>query len=126
MIYHQVLAKLWKPFLVLTGGLFTLRYVKRGLFRALARLPRNHVFSVGAPHTVGRFTTVMLYALLELVALRLAGFQVMGVLDTFAGFLAVLGVGMVAVWAILSNITASIPNACVEPLSVGLAYRDHT
>lgn len=119
MTYHQVLVNLWKPLLTLMGGLFFLGYVKRGLFRALARLQRGRVFSVGALHAVGRFTTVTLYVLLGLLALRLAGFQVTGVLDTFAGFLAVLGVGMVAVWTILSNITASFLMLVWRPYQLG-------
>lgn len=117
--YHRVLVNLWKPFLVLVGGLFVLRYLKRGLYRALVLLQRNSRFSVSALHAVGRFLTALLYILLLLVTLRIAGFQVSGVLDTFAGFLAVLGVGMVAVWTILSNITATFFMLIWRPYQLG-------
>ena len=116
---HRVLVNLWKPFLVLVGGLFVLRYLKRGLYRALVLLQRNSLFSAGTLHAIGRFVTVLLYALLVLVVLRIAGFPVSGVLDTFTGFLAVLGVGMVAVWTILSNITATFFMLIWRPYQLG-------
>ncbi len=117
--YHAVLVNLWKPVLVFAGGLFVLHYLKRGLYRGLVLLQRNRAFSAGALHAVGRFATVLLYILLVLVTLRMAGFEVTGVLDTFAGFLAVLGVGMVAVWTILSNITATLFMVIWRPYQLG-------
>ncbi len=116
---HHLLVNLWKPVLVLGGGLVFLNYVKRGLFRSLAFVQRRAALSVGSVHAIGRFATVTLYVLLVLIALRMAGFQVTGILDTFAGFLAVLGVGMVAVWTMLSNITATFLMLIWKPYELG-------
>jgi small-conductance mechanosensitive channel len=116
---HRVLVNLWKPFLVLVGGLFVLRYLKRGLYQALVLRQRNSLFSAGTLHAIGRYVTVLLYVLLVLAALRIAGFPVSGVLDTFTGFLAVLGVGLVAVGTILGNITATFFMWIWRPYQLG-------
>ncbi len=104
---HRILVNLWKFFLMLVGGLFALRHLKRGLYRALVVLQCNGLFSVSALHAIGRLVAAFLYILPLLVVLRIVGFRVSGVLDTFAGFRAVLAVGMVAVWTILGRITAT-------------------
>ncbi|MHB1512206.1 MAG: hypothetical protein ACYCTF_02205 [Acidiferrobacter sp.] len=117
---HRVLVNLWKPFLVLVGGLFVLRSLKRDLNRALALLPRNSLFSVMALHAIGRFIIALLYTPLLLVTRRIAGFQLSGALDTFAGFLTVLGAGMVVVWSILRHITATFIVLIWRPCRLGL------
>ncbi len=117
--YHRVLINLWKPFLALVGGPFVLRSLKRGLYRAPASLRRNSLFAVGAPHMIGRFGAVVLHVPLALIALRVAGFPATGVLATFAGLLAVLGAGMVAVRTIPSAITATVFMLMRRPYPLG-------
>ena len=103
---HRVLVHLRKPFLVLVGGLFVLRSLKRGLYQAPVLRQRDRLYSAGTVHAIARSVTVLLHVLLVLVALRIAGLPVSGVLDTFTGFLAVLGIGLLAVGTIFGNITA--------------------
>ncbi len=116
---HRVLINLWKPFLVLVGGLFVLRSIKRGLYRALGLWQCNRLFSANALRAIGRFIIALLYTPPLLATRRIAGFQLSGALDTFAGLLAVLGASMVAVRNILSNITATFFMLIWRPYRLG-------
>lgn len=97
------------PALVLfvCGALVTL-LLQRWLGRSLARLRRHSHLSIDTTLFLQRLGAGLLWTMLALITLRFMGINVNGLWAILASTLAVLGVGLLAVWTMVSNITASV------------------
>jgi len=102
--------------LLLGGGLVNLvlsRLVLRALHRS--RLP----LSIDTKLLIRRSTAWLLWLMLILLVLHAWGVKVDGIWTMLASALAVIGVGLLAVWTMASNITASLFIWIWRPYNLG-------
>ncbi|AOU98938.1 hypothetical protein BI364_14110 [Acidihalobacter yilgarnensis] len=102
------LQHLLPPLGLLLGGALAIILLQRWLGRALARLRRHTPMSIDTALFLQRLGAGLLWTVLALVVLRFMGINVDGLWAIIASTLAVLGVGLLAVWTMVSNITASL------------------
>ncbi|OBS10246.1 mechanosensitive ion channel domain-containing protein [Acidihalobacter prosperus] len=95
-------------FILLLAGALAILLLQRWLGRALARLRRHTPISIDTALFLQRLGAGLLWTVLALVALRFMGINVDGLWAIIASTLAVVGVGLLAVWTMVSNITASL------------------
>lgn len=81
--------------------------LQRALGRAMARARRHTPMSAETALILQRVAVGALWLLLILVTLRHLGIDVDGLWTLLVSTLAVIGVGLLAVWTMVSNITAS-------------------
>lgn len=92
--------------LILGGGSVLL--VQRFLRRHFNRMVSHAPISPGTLLILRRAISLSLWVVLGLLLLRQAGVNVDGIWAMLASMLAVIGVGLLAVWTMVSNITASL------------------
>ncbi|WP_455380161.1 mechanosensitive ion channel family protein [Acidihalobacter prosperus] len=90
------------------GGSLVIMLLQRWLKRILARLRHQTGLSVDTTLFFQRLGAASLWVILVLLSLRLMGVNVNGLWAILASTLAVVGVGLLAVWTMVSNITASL------------------
>lgn len=92
--------------LILGGGsvLLAQRFLRRHFNRMVSHAP----ISPGTLLILRRAISLSLWVVLALLLLRQAGVNVDGIWAMLASMLAVIGVGLLAVWTMVSNITASL------------------
>ena len=105
--------------LIVAGGYLILRWYGNVIARLMGFLGRRRALSRGYGAMFRRITTWFLWLLVWVIVLRVWGVDVNAVWDTFVGLLAVIGVGMLAVWAMVSNITARFFIWFWQPLRLG-------
>lgn len=103
MDWHQLLPSL----LIFAVGALLVILLQRALRRALARASRHTPMSAETALTLQRVSAGALWLLLALLTLRHLGVNVDGLWTLMVSTLAVIGVGLLAVWTMVSNITAS-------------------
>ncbi len=101
--WHQLLPSL----IIFAVGALLVMLVQRALRRALARASRHTPMSAETALTLQRVSAGALWLLLVLLTLRHLGVNVDGLWALMVSTLAVIGVGLLAVWTMVSNITAS-------------------
>ena len=101
--WHQLLPSL----IIFAVGALLVMLLQRALRRALARASRHTPMSAETALTLQRVTAGALWLLLVLLTLRHMGVNVDGLWTLMVSTLAVIGVGLLAVWTMVSNITAS-------------------
>ena len=91
------------------------RLVKRGLLRL-----RRHVsLSYEAAQAITRSVALAMTAFAGLIILNMWGISVGGLWTVFVSAFAVIGVGFLAVWTMVSNITASLFLSIWRPFHLG-------
>lgn len=93
---------------LLFGGALIILVIQRRLERSLAQLRRHTRLSIDTTLVLQRLGAGILWVILALIALRFMGVNVDGLWAILASTLAVVGVGLLAVWTMVSNITASL------------------
>jgi small-conductance mechanosensitive channel len=93
--------------IIFVVGALVVALVQRALGRALARASRHTPMSAETALTLQRVSAGALWLLLVLLTLRHLGVNVDGLWTLLVSTLAVIGVGLLAVWTMVSNITAS-------------------
>jgi small-conductance mechanosensitive channel len=93
--------------------------VDRTLHRLLRRLrPRIHL-PVETVLVIGRLVSLLLWIAVAFVLLSVWGIAVSGLWTAFVSVAAVIGVGFLAVWTMISNITASLFITMWRPFHLG-------
>ncbi|AOV17805.1 hypothetical protein BJI67_12770 [Acidihalobacter aeolianus] len=93
---------------LLLGGALVVIILQRWIGKALARWRRHTRMSIDTALFLQRLAAGVLWTMLALIALRFMGVNVDGLWAIIASTLAVVGVGLLAVWTMVSNITASL------------------
>ncbi|OYV77711.1 MAG: hypothetical protein B7Z66_03075 [Chromatiales bacterium 21-64-14] len=104
---------------VLVVGALLISLVQRSLDRALRRAHRHVHISEETVRVLRKTSAVALWIVLALILLRLWGINVDGIWTTIASVLAVVGVGLLAVWTMASNITATLFIWIWRPYNLG-------
>lgn len=112
-------AHLLPGLLVLLGGAIVIVVIQRLVRRMLHHTRRHIPLSVDTLMLVQRGSAALLWTILLLVALRTWGVNVNGIWAVLVSMLAVVGVGLLAVWTMVSNITASFFIWIWKPYSLG-------
>lgn len=100
------------------GGVL-LSLFQRALGRALARASRHTPLRAESALIIQRLIAVALWSLLILITLRHLGVNVDGIWSLLLSILAVVGVGLLAVWTMVSNITAHFFILIWRPYELG-------
>lgn len=100
-------------------GAILIVLVHRVLGRALARASRHTPLSAETAMTIERLVVGAMWVLLMLLTLRHTGVNVDGLWTLLLSVLAVIGVGLLAVWALVSNITANFFILIWKPYELG-------
>lgn len=94
--------------LLLLIGSIAILVVQRYLATYLRRIAQHSPMSTGTAVFLRRGMVSALWVILGLIVLRQVGVNVDGIWALLASTLAVVGVGLLAVWTMASNITASL------------------
>lgn len=113
------LAALVPSLLLLVAGAALISLILRSLERALRRTHRHVHVSEDTTRTLRKITGITLWTVLLLILLRFWGIDVDGLWTTLASVLAVVGVGLLAVWTMVSNITATLFIWIWRPYTIG-------
>ena len=113
----------WQQFvpslLIFVLGAVLLTLLQRILGRALARASRHTPLKAESAMVIQRLIGSALWLLLILITLRHLGVNVDGLWTLLLSVLAVVGVGLLAVWAMVSNITANFFILIWKPYELG-------
>jgi small-conductance mechanosensitive channel len=94
--------------ILLVGGSLGIAVIQRLVRQSLARLQRRIPLSLDTVLVLQRLSAGVLWTVLLLFLLHLWGINVSGLWAMLVSVLAVIGVGLLAVWTMISNITASL------------------
>ncbi len=126
MIFHELttdpdwlLNRLMYTLLIVAGSYLLLRWFGNVIMRLLGFLGRRRALTHGHSVIFLRVTTWFLWLIVWIVVLRVWGVDVTAVWTTFVSLLAMIGVGMLAVWAMVSNVTARFFIWFWQPLQLG-------
>lgn len=118
----QIDINFWKVFatifiLAVTGAIIAL--TNRYIWTLLDRVERRLAVSYETSLTITRSVTAALWIVAAMLILNLWGISMGGLWTLFVSAAAVIGVGFLAVWAMISNITASLFLAIWRPFHLG-------
>ncbi len=105
--------------LIILGSFVILRWYGKVINHLLSFLGSRRTISHGYGTVFKRMTTWFLWLLVWVVVLRVWAVDVTAIWTTFVSLLAVIGVGMLALWAMVSNITARFFIWFWQPLRLG-------
>ncbi len=114
-----LLHRLTYTVLIVVGGYLVLRWYGHVTRRLMEYLGKRRALARGYGVVLQRMITWFLWLLIWVVVLRVWGVDVTAIWTTFVSLLAVIGVGMLAVWAMVSNITARFFIWFWQPLQLG-------
>jgi small-conductance mechanosensitive channel len=104
---------------ILLAGAAIVLVVNRALRRALQRLQPWIPLPPGTVLTVARAASSLLWIIVALILLEFWGVSVSGLWASLVSVAAVIGVGFLAVWTMISNITASLFITIWRPFRLG-------
>ena len=104
---------------ILLAGAAIVLVVNRALRRALQRLQPWIPLPPGTVLTVARGASSLLWIIVALILLEFWGVSVSGLWASLVSVAAVIGVGFLAVWTMISNITASLFITIWRPFRLG-------
>ncbi len=112
---HELILKIVQAVVVVVGGMILINIINRGLVTMAtnANLPK---LALNPLRTVIRYLVAV--GVLFLV-LTLFGYNVNGLLTMLTGVAAMVAVGFVAVWSVLSNFLCTFVLILFKPFSVG-------
>lgn len=113
--WHQLVPAV----LIFLVGAALLTLFQRMLGRALARASRHTPLKAESALVIQRLIGSTLWLLLILITLRHLGVNVDGLWALLLSMLAVVGVGLLAVWAMVSNVTAHFFILIWKPYELG-------
>lgn len=100
-------------------GLFVATFAGNATGRLATRLQRHVNLSLEVRLALERVARFFIVVLMLIVLLNAWGLGIGGLWTAFAGLIAGLGVALIAVWAMASNITAAFFLAFWRPFSLG-------
>ncbi|MGC8466808.1 MAG: mechanosensitive ion channel domain-containing protein [Acidithiobacillus sp.] len=114
-----VLAHLAYSAILLVLGVLLSRFLHGVFGKLLTLMERRRRVSRAYVAILRRVTGWFLWLLLGVILLRLWGLDVSAIWTTFVSMLAVIGVGLLAVWTMISNVTARFFIWFWRPLQMG-------
>lgn len=105
--------------LIFLVGVIVVVFIQRALGRALARASRHTPMSVETGTVIQRLVVGTLWLMLILLTLHHLGVNVDGLWTLLLSVLTVIGVGLLAVWTMVSNITANFFILIWKPYELG-------
>lgn len=117
---HQDLLKMAiATAILLIVAFIVIYFIRRALRRALALYQTHHPIAESSPALIVRWVAIALWVVTFLLALNLWGVGVSGIWTSLVGALTLIGVGFLAVWAMVSNFTASVFITIWRPFQTG-------
>jgi len=104
---------------VLIAAALVITLLNRYIWRMLQRVERRVTISYEASLTITRSATAALWVIAVMLILNLWGVSMSGLWTLLVSAAAVIGVGFLAVWAMISNITASFFLTIWRPFHLG-------
>jgi len=117
--YHISLTPIVTSLVVLVVGLIVISLLKRLLEKWLKGVQTHLQLSVVTVTAMIRFATSVLWLIVLLIILDAWGVGLAGVWGLLVSGTAVIGVGFLATWAIVSNCTSSLFLTIWRPFQVG-------
>lgn len=108
-------APLIKSVLAILAGLFIYQLVRHGL----KKIAKNGFLDFRLRTMLGRFAKWLIVVIVLLLCLGFFGLSVNTLWATLSGVLALIALGFVAVWSVLSNILCSILMIIFPPFRIG-------
>ena len=116
----------YKSELIATGILlFILLTTRLILIKLITKISRKRGINLARIHLINRYVSVVLFIISLLVIPFIFGTQVHDLVVLFSSVFAVIGIGLFAIWSILSNITSGIIMFFSFPYKVGDKIQIH-
>ncbi len=116
----------YKSELIATGILlFILLTTRLILIKLITKISRKRAINLARIHLINRYVSVVLFIISLLVIPFIFGTQVHDLVVLFSSVFAVIGIGLFAIWSILSNITSGIIMFFSFPYKVGDKIQIH-
>ena len=118
--HHDILEMAIATAILLIVAFIVIHFIKRALRRALTGYQTHHPMAERIPAAlIVRLVAITLWFVTFLLALNLWGVSVSGVWASLVGAITIIGVGFLAVWAMISNFTASVFITIWRPFQTG-------
>lgn len=112
--------------LIYTGVVLILLLIARYFINALVgKISRRNGINLARTHLMQRYVSVALFLLAFLIIPFIFGTQANDLVVLFSSVFAVIGIGLFAIWSILSNITSGIIMFLSFPYKVGDKIKIH-
>ena len=106
----------WISLLIVLVILFIIRFTANGLIK---RIGRKSGINEARIHLICRYVTVTLFIIALVISAFIFGANLKDLGLIFSSIFAVLGIGLFAIWSILSNVTSGIIMFFSFPYKVG-------
>ncbi|MDO7173227.1 mechanosensitive ion channel domain-containing protein [Mariniflexile sp. AS56] len=116
----------YKNAFIITGFLLLFLLVARFIITTLiTKISRKNGINLARIHLINRYVSVTLFILAMLIIPFIFGTQLHDLVVVFSSVFAVIGIGLFAIWSILSNITSGIIMFVSFPYKVGDKIQIH-
>lgn len=110
----------YKSELIATGILLLFLLIIRFILtRLITKISRKQGINLARIHLINRYVSVTLFILALLIIPFIFGTKASDLIFLFSSIFAVIGIGLFAIWSILSNITSGIIMFFSFPYKVG-------
>ncbi len=92
---------------------------------SITKISRNHGINLARIHLMNRYVSVALFIVALLIVPFIFGMEAHDLIVLFSSIFAVIGIGLFAIWSILSNITSGIIMFFSFPYKVGDKIQIH-
>ncbi len=107
---------------ILVLFLLIIRYI---VILLITKISRKHGINLARIHLMNRYVSVSLFLIALLIVPFIFGLEAHDLIVLFSSIFAVIGIGLFAIWSILSNITSGIIMFFSFPYKVGDKIRIH-
>ena len=102
--------------------LLIIRYI---IIFLITKISRKHGINLARIHLMNRYVSVTLFMLALIVVPFIFGMEAHDLIVLFSSIFAVIGIGLFAIWSILSNVTSGIIMFFSFPYKVGDKIKIH-
>jgi small-conductance mechanosensitive channel len=118
--------EIYQTELITTGFLFLFLLIIRFLLiKVVTKVSRKNGINIARIHLINRYVSVTLFIVALLIVPFIFGTQFKDIAVVFSSIFAVIGIGLFAIWSILSNITSGIIMFFSFPYKVGDKIQIH-
>ena len=118
--------EIYQTELITTGFLFLFLLIIRFLLiKVITKVSRKNGINLARIHLINRYVSVTLFIVALLVVPFIFGTHFKDIAVVFSSIFAVIGIGLFAIWSILSNITSGIIMFFSFPYKVGDKIQIH-
>lgn len=116
----------YKSQLIATGFLLLFLLIVRFVLTTLiTKISRKNGINIARIHLINRYVSVTLFLIALIIIPFIYGTEVHDIVVLFSSVFAVIGIGLFAIWSILSNITSGIIMFFSFPYKVGDKIQIH-